>query len=231
MLSKLTDEIYIIPEKEFEANMYIIVEESGDLNLIDTGTGMNVLQTIKDIKEKFDIDKKLKRIILTHCHIDHSGGLHRLAKKFSPSPEIAVFELEAPYIAMGDTIVTVASFFGIDFPPTKVDIYLERESILDLGLKFRVINMPGHTKGSIVLYEPVRKILISGDVVFPEGSFGRTDFPTGSGKEMVESLKKVSELDVEVLLPGHMPPIMKNANENNKKSFQNAKAMFEQGFL
>jgi len=223
------DEIYIIPEKEFDANMYIIVEENEFLNLIDTGTGMNVLQTIKDIKEKFDIEKKLKRIILTHCHIDHSGGLHRLAKKFAP--EVAVFEVEAPYIAMGDTVVTVASFFGVDFPPTKVDIYLEKESILDLGLKFRVINMPGHTKGSIVLYEPLKKILISGDVVFPEGSFGRTDFPTGSDKEMVESLKKVSELDVEVLLPGHMPPIMKNANENNKKSYQNAKAMFDQGFL
>lgn len=229
MLTKLMDEIYIIPEKEFDANMYIIVEENEYLNLIDTGTGMNVLQTIKDIKDKFDIEKKLKRIILTHCHIDHSGGLHRLVKKFSP--EVAVFEIEAPYIATGDTIVTVASFFGVDFPQTKVDLYLERESILDLGLKFRVINMPGHTKGSIVLYEPLRKILISGDVVFPEGSFGRTDFPTGSGKEMVESLKKVSELDVEVLLPGHMTPIMKNANENNKKSFQNAKMMFEQGFL
>lgn len=223
------DDIYFIPEREFDANMYLIIENNESVNLIDTGTGLNVLQTIKEIKDRFDIEKKLKRIILTHCHIDHSGGLNRLAKKFSP--EIAVFEVEAPYIATGDTIVTVASFFGVDFPATKVDIYLEKESNLDLGMKFRVINMPGHTKGSIVLYEPLKKILISGDVVFPEGSFGRTDFPTGSGKEMVESLKSVSELDVEVLLPGHMPPIMKNANENNKKSFQMAKAMYEQGFL
>jgi glyoxylase-like metal-dependent hydrolase (beta-lactamase superfamily II) len=189
---------------------------------------LNVSQTIKEIKEQFNVEK-LKRIILTHCHIDHSGGLHQLAKKFSP--EVLVFEIEAPYIAMGDNIVTVASFFGVEFPPTKVDLYLENESTLDLGLKFKVFNMPGHTKGSIVLYEPEKKILISGDVVFPEGSFGRTDFPTGSGKEMVESLRKVSEMAVEMLLPGHMPPIMKNANENNKKSYQMAKTMYEQGFL
>jgi len=226
MLKQLSEEIYVIPEKEFDANIYLIVEDEKTLNLIDTGTGLNCSQTIKEIEE---LKLKLKRIILTHCHIDHSGGLHRLVKKFSP--EVGVFEMEAPYIAMGDTIVTVASFFGVDFPPTKVDLYLENKSFLDLGLTLTVLNMPGHTKGSIVLYEPVKKIMISGDVVFPENSFGRTDFPTGNGKEMVESLRKISEMDVEMLLPGHMPPILKNANQNNKKSFQMAKTMYEQGFL
>ena len=158
MVKQLSEEIYLIPEREFDANMYLIVEDEQNLNLIDTGTGLNCSQTIKEIEE---FNLKLKRIILTHCHIDHSGGLHRLAKKFSP--EVGVFEIEAPYIAMGDTIVTVASFFGVDFPPTKVDLYLENESTLDLGLKFKVLNLPGHTKGSIVLYESERKILISGD--------------------------------------------------------------------
>ncbi|MHA1648782.1 MAG: MBL fold metallo-hydrolase [Candidatus Helarchaeota archaeon] len=229
MLKELLENIYLIPEREFDANMYLIIEDNENLNLIDTGTGLNVTQTIKDIKAQFDINK-LKRIILTHCHIDHSGGLHRLAKKFAP--EVVVYEIEAPYIEMGDTIVTVASFFGVDFPRTKVDVYLENDSVLDFGdLKFSVYNMPGHTHGSIVFYEPQRKILISGDVVFPQGSFGRTDFPTGNGAQLVESLKKISELDVEMLFPGHMPPIMKNANENNKKSYQMGKMMLEQGFL
>ncbi|NVM29172.1 MAG: MBL fold metallo-hydrolase [Candidatus Helarchaeota archaeon] len=100
---------------------------------------------------------------------------------------------------------------------------------MDIGRKFKLFKIPGHTAGSIVLYESSKKLLISGDVVFPEGSFGRTDFPIGSGAQLVESLKKIAEMDVEILLAGHRPPIMKNAN--NQKSYQIAKLMLDQGFL
>ncbi len=228
MLKKLLDNLYYIPERQFDANIYIVVEENEGLNLIDTGTGLFVTQIIEDIKSQFDINK-LKRIILTHCHIDHSGGLHRLVKKFSP--RVCVFEVEAPYIERGDTVVTVASMMMQEFPQTKVDVYLEDESTLDLGFKFKIFKMPGHTHGSVCFYEEKMKILISGDVVFPQASFGRTDFPTGSGAQLVESLKKIAAMDVEMLFPGHMPPILKNAGANNKKSYENAKKMQEMGFL
>jgi hydroxyacylglutathione hydrolase len=229
MLKKLLDNLYVIPERQFDANMYLIVEDNENLDLIDTGTGLYVDQTINDIKTHFNVNN-LKKIILTHCHIDHSGGLHQLSEKFSP--QVLVFEEEAPLIETGDTIVTVASFFGVDFPKTKVDVYLENISVLELGeFKFTIYKMPGHTSGSIVLYDQKKKILISGDVVFPEGSFGRTDFPTGSGAQLVESLKKIAEMDVEMLFAGHMDPIMKNANANNKKSYQNAETMLKHGFL
>jgi hydroxyacylglutathione hydrolase len=69
-------------------------------------------------------------------------------------------------------------------------------------LSFEVIQTPGHSPGSICLYWPDKKILFTGDVVFNQG-IGRTDLPGGNGKELKESIKKISRLDAEYLLPGH----------------------------
>ena len=84
MIKKLLDDVYVIPEREFDANMYLIIEDNEDLTLIDTGTGLNVTKTIKDIKAQFDVNK-LKRIILTHCHIDHIEGIYKLLKLINSS--------------------------------------------------------------------------------------------------------------------------------------------------
>ena len=63
----------------------------------------------------------------------------------------------------------------------------------DVGsVKLEIINTPGHSKGSICLYEKANKVLFSGDTVFPQGSFGRVDLPTGNLKELVNSLEKLT---------------------------------------
>jgi glyoxylase-like metal-dependent hydrolase (beta-lactamase superfamily II) len=83
---------------------------------------------------------------------------------------------------------------------------LRHGELLDLvGLSFRAIHAPGHTAGSL-MFEVSDEILISGDVLFA-GSIGRTDQPTGSAKDMEESLrKKVLPLPDHLrVLPGHGP--------------------------
>jgi len=88
---------------------------------------------------------------------------------------------------------------GSDFEP---DILL-KEGDLKIGdLNLRVIQTPGHSPGSICLYWPDKKVLLTGDVVFNEG-IGRTDLPGGNGEELKESIKEISLLDAEYLLPGH----------------------------
>jgi glyoxylase-like metal-dependent hydrolase (beta-lactamase superfamily II) len=66
----------------------------------------------------------------------------------------------------------------------------------------QVFHTPGHSPGSLCLYWPMQKALFSGDLVFKEG-LGRTDLPGGEGATIKESIKRMSQLDVELLLSGH----------------------------
>ena len=71
-----------------------------------------------------------------------------------------------------------------------------------LSLELSVIHTPGHSPGSASLYWPLQKALFTGDLIFREG-VGRTDLPGGDGSLLKESIKRLAELDVEWLLPGH----------------------------
>jgi hydroxyacylglutathione hydrolase len=65
-----------------------------------------------------------------------------------------------------------------------------------------VIYTPGHSPGSISLYLPETKILFTGDLLF-KGGVGRTDLPGGNGSQLKESIKSLTQLEIEWLLPGH----------------------------
>ncbi len=99
------------------------------------------------------------------------------------------------------------------------------ESIIIGDLNFKVIHTPGHTEGSMSLFEEDNKWLFSGDCVFPQGSFGRVDFPGSDAEKMLESLEHLSSLDINSLFAGHMEPILSNASQSIKTSYQNAKLM------
>ncbi|MBW2358957.1 MAG: MBL fold metallo-hydrolase [Deltaproteobacteria bacterium] len=129
-----------------------------------------------------------------------------------PNPDhieaVRAFVDTSTLIAIPDTemdfIKSVARHHGeasgiTDFEPQ----ILLREGELNVGnVNFQVIQTPGHSPGSVCLYWPDRKVLFTGDVVFNQG-IGRTDLPGGNGQELKESIKMISRLDVEYLLPGH----------------------------
>lgn len=95
--------------------------------------------------------------------------------------------------------------YGFEIEQTTADIELREGDRLDIGaLSFDVWHTPGHTEGSVCLYEAAHGLLLSGDVLFA-GSFGRTDLPGGDDQAMVESLTRLARdlPDTVRVLPGH----------------------------
>ena len=159
-------------------------------------------------------------IILTHLHYDHTAALDGL--KLSGKTVVMMHEADAKAIG---TSASAAHFFGARAPKFHVDTVLTDGAEIDLGdSTLRVIHTPGHTPGSICLYEVQSKSLFSGDTVFPYGSIGRTDLPGGSSRDLIRSISRLVTLDVSVLYPGHGEVTANNVNEQIKQSLKLAKA-------
>lgn len=187
--------ITLIRGIDYDSNIYII---DGEI-IVDTGTRNHFLETKSFIKEKFDINK-LKTIVNTHCHYDHVAG----NKKFRDwlGARVMIHENDADAIENG-TEATVSWLFQENLKSITVDRKLKDKDMLNTeNCSIEVIHTPGHTAGSICLYEKNQRILITGDVLF-ENTCGRVDFPTGNRKQMIESLIKIQKLNPKYILPGH----------------------------
>ena len=142
---------------------------------------------------------QLCAILLTHGHFDHIQAVPEIKEKFS----VPVYVHRADEEALKDP-----GMFGM--PSVKIflkedDVRLNGGETVEFpGMKFKVIHTPGHTKGSVCYYMEDAGILFSGDTLFCH-SWGRTDFPGGSEKEIFESIReKLLPLPEETLvLPGH----------------------------
>lgn len=134
-------------------------------------------------------------VIITHAHPDHMEAI-RIFLPFSTLIAFSQIELEF--------IRRVAPHYGAEMGLSDFDpqILLQEGELNADGTLINVLHTPGHSPGSICLYLPDTKVLISGDVIFNQG-IGRTDLPGGSGEELKQSIKRLSLLDAEYLLPGH----------------------------
>lgn len=178
----------MVEGRGFDSNVYVFEDV-----LVDTGTGENMDYILESIKKAGINLDDLSIIVNTHNHYDHIGGNRYLDLK------VAMHQEDAKALEEGDDTTTVARMFGESLEKMKVDWKLqEGDKIHD----FEVLNTPGHTRGGICLYDG--ETLISGDTVFADGGFGRMDLG-GSTKDMLDSLKRLSELEVKYLLPGHGP--------------------------
>ncbi|MHA1821384.1 MAG: MBL fold metallo-hydrolase [Promethearchaeota archaeon] len=188
-----------------------------ELVLIDSGNGLNTENLFKGIRKLGLNPANITKIILTHEHLDHSLGVFKILNRPEINKEkIKVYALGDTFEALkyGDEEKIAPRALGIgpevfrvsvEPIPSNILVELHEGDLIDLDIfKFKAYFTPGHSLGSVTLYEPDLKIMFPGDVVFSSGSFGRYDFPGGSLSKLIESIERLSELDVKYLCPGHM---------------------------
>lgn len=214
-------DIKIISTTNYDSNVYLINEKV----LIDAG--MSHERIINSIEKYVDIEK-IELIILTHAHYDHIGSVPELLKRCNA--KVGIFKDESIYL--NDNELNAASAFGVTCPEIKPDILYSDGDEIFAGTDSKgnenyltVIHTPGHTKGSMCLYEKNEKILFSGDTVFSDGGIGRSDFKNSISEKMTESLQKLVLLDVEKIYPGHAAPTLNNAEESLKMSYRMSSLM------
>lgn len=187
-----------LPSGALQANTYLAVDEKTNEGFIVDPGGYNKVLT----KEVRDNDVNIKYIILTHGHSDHICGVNEHKAEFPDAKIVAYKDEEA---MLENPNLNQSPGFGVPYS-TKADILVSDGDELkagDVTLKF--IHTPGHTEGGMCIYVKEAKALFSGDTLFRQ-SIGRTDFPGGSYKEIMDSIRKKLFLlpDDTNVFPGHM---------------------------
>ena len=176
-------------------NCYMLHDDKQCI-IVDPGDEPNVVLEMVDGRE-------VAGIIITHCHLDHIGGLPEVAK--ATGAPIIAYEGEVAAILNPEPAEQVAAMgyrpvAAIDRPVA------DGEEFELMGIPFKAIHTPGHTPGSTCFYNETHAILFAGDTLFWQ-THGRTDFPGGNQADMNRSLKKLIELpDDTTVLPGHDRP-------------------------
>jgi glyoxylase-like metal-dependent hydrolase (beta-lactamase superfamily II) len=226
-MQQILDDIYSIPrslrEDQSRGAVYVLVNK-GWLTLVDTGAADDAPRIQAELRDAGLAIDQVRQIVLTHCHGDHTGSASKWSGRLRAS--VMAHQADEPYIKelrMLPFRQRVQRWMYAYLQPRltrpcKVDaMLLDGQDIAALrGL--RVIHTPGHTPGSICLYEEERRILFSGDLLITRGfppwrQVARPPYPWVSVNmtEVWQSVRKVAALEVDVMCAGHGRPILKNA--------------------
>jgi hydroxyacylglutathione hydrolase len=192
--------VHVLKNHPMESNIYLIT--AGRNILVDTGLGGSVERLMGDIGGILG-SAAVECIILTHSHIDHTGGAAAFAG--ATGAPIFIHSSEAGAVREGDSVQTGADMFGV--VPTAAEVEtLEEGDLIDLGSgdSLEVMHTPGHSEGSLCLFHRGSGSLFSGDTVFTNGGVGRWDLPGGSLGRLRQSIERLLALDVKNIYPGHM---------------------------
>lgn len=170
----------------FGVNTYVVYDEdSREAIVVDPGMiNEEEKKALDDFitKNKFTITG----IVNTHLHLDHSFGVNHVKTLYST--KLMGGSADSP---LGASIPDQAARFGLPNLASEVtiDVNLRHGDKVQIGKQnLEVIEVPGHSPGSIALYSPEQKFVIVGDALF-ERSIGRTDLPGGNHRQLVDAIK------------------------------------------
>ncbi|MBQ9117617.1 MAG: MBL fold metallo-hydrolase [Clostridia bacterium] len=177
----------------FASNCYAVSADGKDALVIDPSQE-RVAGKLKEMRFT------AKHVLLTHCHFDHTMGTPVLQ---SQGAKVWCGEKEKPLFG---SEVDLYDYFGAPYVPFEIEETLADGQQINLcGLKVTLLHTPGHTSGSVcyLIEDGAEKALFTGDTLFC-GSIGRTDFFTGSIRDMRASLRRLKELSGNMpVYPGH----------------------------
>lgn len=168
--------------------------------VVDTGEGAGIEERLRSLET-------VEAVLLTHTHHDHIGHVEMLSREFDP-----VF-----YCFDSSRMPEVGS---------EIRELEDGEQFEAAGREFEAIHTPGHIDDHLCYWMPAESALFSGDLVFADGEFGRTDLEEGDRELLIESIEKVIErTDPETIYPGHGRAVREAAAQSLHRSLTEAKKM------
>jgi glyoxylase-like metal-dependent hydrolase (beta-lactamase superfamily II) len=204
------------------ANVYLLLGRT--LTLVDTGMPGSEETILNYISSLGRDAADLARIVITHHHLDHVGSLAAIKRR--TSAQVLAHPGDAPFLsgeqppppARGAITRLLFRLLTPAMPqadPAPVDVSVQDWDRLDVLGGATVVHVPGHTPGAIALHFPSERLLICGDVI--DHRRNRLGPPpkafTADMNQAVASLRRLAELEFDVICPGHGAPIIGGAGE------------------
>lgn len=206
-------------------NVYLVTD-GGEGALIDSGFGdeQSVRARLEYLRQRPDV--KLRYIVLTHHHFDHSGGAHQLRQ--AAGAEVVLHPQEERFLRdwQGDApqdidipaeqkaVAEQVRRFRQQAAEATPDVPIADGGMLSVGgLTLEVVHTPGHTLGSICIYLREERALFTGDTALGLGTVAISPPPYGDMRLYLESLERLKGYDSVLMLPGHGRPVQDTARK------------------